>query len=195
MPDCKRCGVSLGFLSADMYCKKCKTIVREEEKQKRIEKNEIIKKVQEEYEIFKQDLILPKVQHIKDNIKNGEKVYLYDNIYIPVDSVVSENKLLDEFSIGPLRTLGLLGWQVVGVVPKTVGIGLTNMSVGSEFGDTWGAGIGGNVMGVHILLKMAASINNISDDFLLDYVTKNIDDLLTPDEAQVLEEILQKATT
>ena len=193
MPDCKKCGISLGFFSVDTYCKNCNTVIQEEKKRQRLEKNEKLKKAQEEYDSFKSKLVSPKVQDFKGKLENGEKVYLYESIYVPVDSVVSESKLVDEFSIGPLRRLGLAGWQVVGIVPKTVGIGLTNMSVGSEFGDTWGAGIGGNVMGVHILLKMEASINNISDDFLLDYVTKNIDDLLTPDEAQLLEEILQKA--
>jgi hypothetical protein len=52
-----------------------------------------------------------------------------------------------------LQSAGLAGWQVLSVIPRTIGIGLTNVSYGSGGGgETWGAGMGGNVAGVYVLL-------------------------------------------
>ena len=56
------------------------------------------------------------------------------------------------WDVSPLQVHGLMGWQVLGVIPRTVGIGLTNVSYGSSSGETWGAGVGGNVCGAYVLL-------------------------------------------
>lgn len=84
-----------------------------------------------------------------------------------------------DFSIGSLRVMGLEGWDVVAIIPRTIGIALTNTSFGSSSGETWGAGVGGNVAGVHVIIKKEVSAqNNVSDEYLKEYVVRNLDDLL-----------------
>ncbi|TEX51621.1 MAG: hypothetical protein B7C55_04610 [Actinomycetales bacterium mxb001] len=54
------------------------------------------------------------------------------------------------FSSRTLNELGWDGWEVVGVVPRTTGIPLTN-SIGRS--SSYGGGIGGIVDGAHLLLR------------------------------------------
>lgn len=82
----------------------------------------------------------------------GKPLFVYETIYLPVDSILN-GTLMGGFKIESLQVAGLVGWQVVTVIPRTSGIGLTNTSYGSSSGETWGAGIGGSVIGVHVLLS------------------------------------------
>ena len=102
---------------------------------------------------------------------------LYEDIYLPVDSQIVDEAINKDFSIGSLRRMGFDGWDVVAVIPRTFGIALTNTSFGSSSGETWGAGVGGNVVGVYIVLKKEVSAqHNVSDEFLDEYVTRNLED-------------------
>ena len=188
---CSVCGKSMGFFAASTICDACRATMVAELQAKKAQNVQI---ALEDIQKQKERLLLPKVQEVKSKIENGEKIYLYDTVYAPVDSIVNGDTLHDEFSIGLLRRLGLQGWEVVGIVPRTFGVGLTNRAVGSTFGETWGAGLGGNVMGGHIMIKMDVSKQNLSDAFLSDYIMRYIDDFLTSDEIQMLSEMLQKAT-
>jgi hypothetical protein len=85
-------------------------------------------------------------------IAMGEKPQLFTWLYQPVDSIV-ENYRTEEFGIADLQEFGLGGWKLVSVVPRTVGIGLKNTSMGSTFGESWGGGVGGNVIGVYFILQ------------------------------------------
>lgn len=90
-----------------------------------------------------------------DEVAKGVAAFAYKAVYVPIDSVVN-NETLGEFNIAALQQLGLWGWQVVGVMPRTVGLGLKNVSYGTGgTSETWGAGIGGNVTGVYVLLSKA----------------------------------------
>jgi hypothetical protein len=84
-------------------------------------------------------------------------IYLHESLYLPVDSVLEGQTLAQGFDVQQLRTLGWAGWRIVGIVPKTIGIGLTNKSIGSSTGETWGAGLGGNVAGVYVLIELGVS--------------------------------------
>jgi hypothetical protein len=77
-----------------------------------------------------------------------------------------ERPINERFDIDQLQELGVRGWEIVAVVPRTVGIGLRNVLLGSADGENWGGGIGGNVMGVYVLLKLeiTANDNRLSDD-------------------------------
>jgi hypothetical protein len=96
-------------------------------------------------------------------IASGNNPNLFRWIYIQVDSVV-EGDTVGEFDITELQAAGLEGWDVVAVIPKTVGVGLTNISTS---GNSWGAGMGGNVMGVYLVLSKELydlkSERNVSD--------------------------------
>jgi hypothetical protein len=86
-----------------------------------------------------------------DRLKAGQPIVIYKSIYIPVDSYVNDEQL-GTFDIRELQAAGLAGWEIVSTVPRTTGIGLKNTSFGSSMGTSWGAGIGGNILGVHVLL-------------------------------------------
>ena len=85
-------------------------------------------------------------------LTSGGKAFVYKYVYLQVDSVVT-NDNIGTWDMSALQSAGLAGWQVLSVIPRTIGIGLTNVSYGtSGGGETWGAGIGGNVAGVYVLL-------------------------------------------
>jgi len=96
-------------------------------------------------------------------VEGGRDGFLYDSVWVGSGSVVNGTPVGDPFDIEPLRERGLEGWEVVGVVPETVGVSLSNSSIGLTTGTAWGAGMGGNVVGVHILLRLRVSQANLDD--------------------------------
>ncbi len=147
----------------------------------------------DQYDSYKVDIVKAKVQSLRNSINNGEVSFFYQSVYLPVDSTVVKEKTASEFSVKALRPLGLNGWDIVGIVPKTLGLGLENSSFGSTMGTTWGAGVGGNVVGVYVLLKKEFSATrNFSDEFLEEYISENISEFATESEARMLSDMLSK---
>jgi hypothetical protein len=136
----------------------------------------------EREELERKNLALATAKGLKRRIAAGDAVYLHESIYLPVDSRVVDEEVCRRFSIEPLSRLGIEGWEVVGIVPRTVGVGLTNRSVGSTMGESWGAGVGGNVVGVHVLLRLKATPSNCSDRMLFDYAMRHLDALAVAEE-------------
>jgi hypothetical protein len=97
-------------------------------------------------------------------IASGNTPNLFRWIFIQVDSLV-EGKPIGEFDITELQAAGLEGWDVVAVIPKTVGLGLTNSTNAGT--TSWGAGLGGNVLGAYLILSKEifdlTSENNVAD--------------------------------
>jgi hypothetical protein len=64
------------------------------------------------------------------------------------------------------------------VIPRTIGIGLTNVSYGtSGGGETWGAGIGGNVAGAYVLLaKEVDSLDGAAGEEMIEMANQLIAD-------------------
>ena len=89
-----------------------------------------------------------------DTAAQGQTIYLTRTLYIQVDSIVTGDEI-GSWEPEVLTDLGLEGWAVVGIIPRTFGSGLTNKSYGSTMGETWGGGMGGNVMGVYVVMQMA----------------------------------------
>jgi hypothetical protein len=126
----------------------------------------------EEIEKAKQDrleqITIQKIIQIKTmlraRLESGKSAFLYDSVYVPVDSQLLDNEFASEFDVTFLRRLGLLGWDVVQAVPKTKGIALENIGTNTMFGSVYGGGIGGNVMGVHIILKKTLTASDLTDD-------------------------------
>jgi hypothetical protein len=107
-----------------------------------------------------QDLI----REAEKRVGNGQDAFLYHSVYLPVDSRILDQNVVNQFNVRSIQQIGLQGWEVVGVVPRTDGRGLTNTSVGSTTGTTWGGGMGGNVIGVHILLKKRFLLSDLERD-------------------------------
>lgn len=128
--------------------------------QKQLELEDAARRKQQELE----EAIRCKKEPLIKRLQSGQPVSLYCSIHLPVNSVVLEQPVTRTFSIEPLFSLGLIGWDVVGIVPQTMGVALQNTSYGSSVGTTWGAGLGGNVIGVHVMLRKALSLGNVNDE-------------------------------
>jgi hypothetical protein len=120
---------------------------------------------QAEIEKFKIQVINHAKSLMRNRLDIGKPVFLYDSVFVPVDSEILDKKFADGFDVAILRKLGLLGWDVVQAVPKTKGIGLENVGTQTTiFGSMWAGGVGGNVMGVHVIIKKTISVSDITDD-------------------------------
>lgn len=97
-------------------------------------------------------------------LKAGERVFLYQKLYLPVDSHINDETIGGRFSIESLRALGPEGWEVVATVPRTLGLRLENYSVGLSTGRTWGGGLGGNVVGVYLILRKELTVRGAEGD-------------------------------
>lgn len=91
--------------------------------------------------------------YAKTQFDSGSELKMYNSIYLEVDSL-SDGQQLGIFSIASLQAAGLQGWKVIAVVPRTAGIGLANTQTqGFNTSTVWGGGMGGNVIGVYLLLE------------------------------------------
>ena len=172
MFSCTECGKKLGFKRAfidlETLCVECsqesQIAIREEEETKN-------KQIQEEREKRIEELLIEKVEKMKKDLSEGKELFLYKTVYIPVDSILLTESLAESFNISIIQELGFEGWEVISIVPKTIEVALENISIGHTSGQTWGAGMGGNVAGVHVLLKKNLSImDNMIDKEIKEYV-------------------------
>lgn len=180
---CRNCESPIGLLSTAVRCDSCEKKSQEERQLREIETRAELeaRRIQEAKELHelalrKRQMAIEATASIKRQIAAGRSVVLHRSEYLEVDSTVV-NRVPGHFDISPLRRLGLSGWRVIGVVPRTLGIALTNISAGSTYGETWGAGIGGNVVGVHVLLCLELRMGSFSENMLLDYVLDNFDEI------------------
>ena len=110
---------------------------------------------------------------MRARLQAGKNVFLYDSVYLPVDSTLLDETFSQGFDLSEIRGLGVSGWEVVQAIPKTIGVGLKNTSFGSTMGETWGGGSGGNIAGVHLVLKKPVKLDEITDDMddeIADYI-------------------------
>jgi hypothetical protein len=145
MATCRGCGAKAPMLSSE--CQPCGTTRRAAEAA--ATKASLLAQVRQREE--RQEAYVREASgRLAATLSSGRSVSLYESIYVPVDSEVNGEALAGEFDLLQIQTLGWQGWDVVGVVPRTAGVGLFNTSAGSK---SWGAGMGGNVAGVHVLLR------------------------------------------
>ena len=123
-----------------------------------------IEEVERELEQFKIQKIIKIKTLMRTRLKSGKPTFLCDSIFVPMNPIPDENNLADEFNLSILRRLGLIGWDIVQAIPRTTGIGLKNAGTDALFGEKGGRGIGGNVMGVHIIIKKSLSARDLTDD-------------------------------
>ncbi len=164
MPRCTKCGTSVGLFAK--LCDKCKREiemdrVREINEQQARKAAAIAQAEQRRLEQLRKR-VAEKKSEIRKLLESGQSVFLYDSLYLPVDSLLLENNLSEVFDISSVRLLGLSGWEVVSAVPRTMGVGLKNHT-GATL-EAWGGGIGGNIIGVHLILKKQLAIAGSDDD-------------------------------
>jgi len=146
MPKCSRCGRS-SFLTR--ICAECSKKIEAEE---RAEKRRLADASAAVEQDRRTSALTSAKQAIRNRLSRGERVYLYASNYIDVDSELMGNSV-GSFNIDSLRKFGLTGWEIIQIIPKTVGIALENKYMVSPTQGTYGGGIGGNVVGVHVLMK------------------------------------------
>ena len=153
MAACRNCGRPAGLLSN--LCSDCKRdLAAREQAQREDAARQADEATRRQLEQRRREYIDAHWAVIRDTLADGRTAYLYRSTYVPVDSVV-ENEVTGIFDMTELRVLGMSGWEIVAVIPKTIGVGLTNKSYGTTAGETWGAGLGGNVLGGYVLLRYA----------------------------------------
>jgi hypothetical protein len=143
---------------------------------------EIEKAKQAELEKLTIQKIVQVKSMLRARLESGKPVFLFDSVYVPVDSKLLDDEFADEFNVSLLRKLGLLGWDVVQAVPRTMGIGLQNRGTDTWLSEAWGGGVGGNVMGVHIIIKKTVSASDLTDDpddEVGNFICNHLSDFLT----------------
>ncbi len=202
MADCPKCGNQTSVWSRDIktgICNECTKLESRMAKESRVDehkqKTELLKQQRQAFEeqrrreaiasdpeyAKREQKILEKIHKIKEQmlgrIKNNLPVIVYHSLYLPVDSKVFDEPLNGRFDISKLFGLGLQGWEAIQIIPRTVGVGVKNASIGSTIGITWGAASGGNVDGVYVLLQKrfsASDINPDAEDELAKIIRSNI---------------------
>jgi hypothetical protein len=159
MAACRGCGTKVSMLSGE--CASCANNRRAAEAA--AQKEALLAEVRQREE-RQRAYVAEALARLEATLTAGRSVSLYESVYVPVDSVVNDEMLANNFDLLQIQTLGWDGWEVVGVVPRTVGVGLMNVGGG---GKTWGAGLGGNVAGVHVLLRLVVQPAEAQSTWLL----------------------------
>lgn len=139
MANCMKCG-EFTFSALANECNNCKKKRLEKESQRRI------LTMEEMYD------------EIVSAVRNGEVRYIYDAVYVEVDSILM--KEFGVFDIRALATMGWLGWKIEAVVPRTLGIALENENLQTKL-NTFGGGVGGHILGVHVLISLELRQDNL----------------------------------
>lgn len=151
MAKCTECGKPAGFFGT--LCKECKAEqVRREREQRDVHAAEVAERQRRDEERAWQ-VANDRADLLCKRVTNGNRVFLYETVYIPVDSRIDDQDVSPAFDIDVLRELGLRGWEIVQVVPRTMGMSLINKDLVGGL-STYGGGIGGTIIGVHIILRL-----------------------------------------
>jgi hypothetical protein len=123
--------------------------VRAKEKAKKAK--EIADQLQKEQAMAREQISSHLEGNLNDAIEAGKTLYHYRWLYLEIDSEINGDPV-GSFNFDAIQDAGIEGWKVLGILPRTVGVGLKNTSTGSTFGQSWGGGIGGIVAGAYIIL-------------------------------------------
>lgn len=195
MAKCATCGTEVSFFNLERECDSCLEIrmvqlraknkaranlknaeiseqskaINEKQAEQAILNEEKAKLIAEQAKLGKNTWIDQQVAEFTSRLSNDAPIYLFQRIYCPVNSRVHDEDLADDFQLGAVEKLGAAGWQIVGIVPRTVGIGLKNrrfyffgIKFVEQIGAIWGGGIGGNVAGVYVLLQLNVTLANVN---------------------------------
>jgi hypothetical protein len=141
-----------------------------------------VEEIERELEQFKIQKIIKIKALMRTRLKSGKPTFLCDSIFVPMNPILDEKNLADEFNLSILRRLGLNGWDIVQAIPITAGIGLKNERTDALFAEKGGGGIGGNVMGVHIIIKKSLSARDLTDnpaDEVGEFIRSHLSDFST----------------
>jgi hypothetical protein len=147
MAACTACGEKAGF--GKSLCGDCE---RQQAAQREAELANMRAQQQAQFEQAVASGLADWKSRAQGMIKSGAAPVVYKNVYVPVNSVVT-NETVAEFDMRMLQVAGLEGWKIEGIIPRTIGLGLTNKAMNGL--ETWGAGVGGNIVGVYVIMSRA----------------------------------------
>jgi hypothetical protein len=161
MAACKTCGGKAGAFREE--CKDCeikrdreraaKNAERERERREDQEKRRQQK--ERELKARRDAFVDGAIAGMRQTLAEGRVPYLHTTLYVSTDFILNENAGGSPPDLHDLDTLGRDGWEVVAMVPQTMGMGLTN--VYKSGGQNWGGGIGGIVTGMYAIARMAVT--------------------------------------
>ncbi|NBU62939.1 MAG: hypothetical protein EBS29_00275 [Chloroflexia bacterium] len=100
--------------------------------------------------------IARQVDAIIQRANQAPPIFLYKTIQVGVDSVLAGvQNTFTSFALGATQVAGLNGWQVVGVVPKT-------LAITANQGFNHFVSNGGNVIAVYLLMQLTLTKENAS---------------------------------
>ena len=158
MAKCAECGRPAGFFGG--ICQDCKNEREKRERKRREAQAAEEAERQRREEEHARQLATDRANSLRDRCATGTRMFLYESVYIPVNSRIDDQEVCPSFDIDQLRELGLEGWEIVQVVPRTMGMSLINKNLvgGISTGvDAYAGGIGGTVIGVHVILRLEAN--------------------------------------
>lgn len=166
MAACEACGAKAGF--GKKLCEPCTAKAAEQKRkeqaaksarfeEERRQKEAAAAEARRQAEIARQQrydaYISKRFQELHDLVDQGAEPCLYDIIVISTQSSMNKNRIGQAPNLDEIRQYGLAGWEAIATIPSTYGEALTNTSYGSQSGTTWGAGVGGLVIGAYILMR------------------------------------------
>lgn len=137
MATCKYCGAKAGYSGV---CGPCTSRAMAE-----------VEQVSVEIDTKEREMA---VSYALERLEAGKPVHLHVSVRVGAESLV-EGSRHSESDFSEVRQLGLQGWELVGLVPRTNSISLRNQNVIGQ--QSWGGGLGGNVIGAHAVLKKTYS--------------------------------------
>jgi hypothetical protein len=113
------------------------------------------------YQATIDDYVNRRISVLRKQLETSHQSTLFIKHYLPLDSVIETVSTPDTFDIEALNVYGAAGWRLVSFVPKTVGLGLRNEANNALSTQSWGGGIGGNVIGVYAIMELVVSSETI----------------------------------
>lgn len=118
--------------------------------------------------------------NVRKSVTSGVPVHLYMDIYVPVDAQMNEFGPPTGLYLAQVNHWGMLGWDVVSVVPRTYGgfqsykVSKTTAYGVSGWGkDTHQTGLGGHIVGVYVLMHYVVDSSNLdASDEAIDTAAK-----------------------
>jgi hypothetical protein len=92
------------------------------------------------------------LEGMRQALAEGRTPFIHTTLYLSAEFTINDTVNGSPPDIHDLDLLGRDGWEIVGTVPQTLGMGLTN--VYKSGGQNWGGGIGGMVTGMYVIARL-----------------------------------------
>lgn len=166
MAACKTCGAKAGAFKSE--CKACEdqrleletaeAARRQAEADK--QERERLEREARELESRRHEFTEDALFRMRATLSEGRTPCLYTQIYVQSDGWTNGQPFGEAPDLLELAELGKDGWEVAAVIPRTMGLGLSNRT--PKGGSSWGGGLGGLVAGVHVILRLAVTEATLS---------------------------------